>query len=321
MTDVARADEGGGPAWLDYSRGDGADGCPGPAEFAAMLEARLTAPAASMLTDAGRRLSAHLERGKRGDGMPPTWLGEVRMAEANGELVGVRTITKRGETCAPVADALALVAALTMSNAPTVPAAEDDAPETAPAPAAAPPPVLVGRPPTWHATVELGGAAGWGMLPGLAWGGHARTSFEPPAWPRWFVEGSYWPATRTTTAAAEGARVSFARAGFGLCPLAGETSRLRAGLCLGGGVGRTRAEAFGFASSTGQTLWAVDVAANAQVALRLSTRLHVGLGVDGLLPLSRNRLAYTASDGSTPRLWSAWPVLVSTHLCLGYTFH
>lgn len=91
-------------------------------------------------------------------------------------------------------------------------------------------------------------------------------------------------------------------------------------LCGGAELGRLRAVGFGFDRSTAQEHWSVDLAAKAELHQRLVGPLFAALGAELLIPLQRDRIAYTDPSGRVAQIFTTAPVAGSGRLLVGVTF-
>jgi hypothetical protein len=123
-------------SWLEWSRGAGAGSCGGRAEFSAALAAQLGEPPAAAARRWRRRVTVRLEHPST---PAASWSADLRLLADDGQIAGSRHIQRGDRSCAPLVDALTLVAALLLSApAPVVAAAPTAAPaSTAASPAAA----------------------------------------------------------------------------------------------------------------------------------------------------------------------------------------
>lgn len=187
--------------WLEWIRASGSEVCPDAAAFAAMIEKHLGRSPALAAGESRRRLVARI--GREATDLS-RWSAAVDVFDVAGNVVGRRTIAKVSESCESVADSLALVSALILSDlspeeseSPPVQAAvlaPGPSSEAASATATTTPVVTPGlpshataKPRGWSFAVEGGLAAAAGLLPGLDFGGEVSLRLAPTAWPLFYT--------------------------------------------------------------------------------------------------------------------------------------
>ena len=111
--------------WLEWTRGDGAASCPDGAEFAAQVAGELGGSPAEAASRGHRKLSVRIQRAP---GAAARWTAELRLLGEDGAMVGSRALERGGDSCQPLADALALMASLLLGDASA--AASEPAPAT-----------------------------------------------------------------------------------------------------------------------------------------------------------------------------------------------
>jgi hypothetical protein len=145
----AAADDDGALGWLRWTRDPGAESCLGAVEFASRVEAQLGEPPAAAARRSRRRISVRLAR--RADA-PVRWSADLTLLAADDIVAGTRRIDRGDDSCAPLGEALVLIAALILSEgaetgAGRPPVVAPVSPPTKPAPPAAPPPRNLPAPP------------------------------------------------------------------------------------------------------------------------------------------------------------------------------
>lgn len=300
------------------------------------MERHLGRSPAQAAAESRRRLVARIERAASD---PLRWSADVKVLDPAGAVVGSRTLAKTSESCGPVVDALALVAALVLSQqALAEPDAEPDvpsvalppsSPEPAPRPAttiAAPVPAtnaLAGAPDRvrgWAFAVEGGPVFGMGILPGLNLGGELRLLAAPPVWPAFYARVALWPEKKASISPNRGATLDLWTAGLGVCPVYARSPSWTLGLCAGGDAGQLHARGFGFASTTSGQQWLVELTAGGHVQRRLARGLTAAVGLELAVPLTNGRVAYAGTTGQPVEVWHRWPVAAVASARLGYAF-
>ena len=318
--------------WLEWIRAQGSASCPDTTAFVAKIETHLGHSPAQAAGESKRRLVARIQREASA---PWRWLAAVEVFDFAGKIVGRRTIAKTSDACEPAADALALVAALILSD-PSL--AESEAPPANPTPllaehpseatttSSAPVPVLAlssdppAKPRRWAVAIDGGIAAAIGILPGLNLGGEIRLAFAPPAWPVLYTTFALWRENTKTIATGRGANLDLWTAGLGACPVYARSVAWALGLCAGVDLGRLRAAGFGFSTPASDTQWTFDLSAGTQLQRRLAAGFSAALGLEIVLPVTKGRVAYAGAAGETVEVWRASPVAGAGSLRLGYAF-
>src|SRR3954468_11069303 len=102
-------------AWLEWTRGPGAESCPDGAVFEGAVAAQLGQPPAAAARRWNRRLSIAIQRATA---HPGHWSAELRLIAADGRIAGTRRVERDEKSCAPVVEALVLMASLVLAEAP-----------------------------------------------------------------------------------------------------------------------------------------------------------------------------------------------------------
>jgi hypothetical protein len=321
----ARGD--GAEGWLEWTRAAGAESCAGGAEFSAAVAAQLGEPPAAAARRWHRRVTVLLERRSA---PPASWSADLRLTTDDGRIAGSRRIERDARSCAPLVDALTLVAALLLSEAPPSLAAVDPPaarPVPAPPPRPAAPPTAVAVAPapaaararSWGGSVEAGIAAGVGLLPNLAAAGEIRVAVAPPAGPTWFASAVAWRAqTAEVEGGARGATLGLWLAGLGVCPVDVRWSSRAVSGCAGGEVGRLRASGFGFDVTYEQRSWAADLTAGGRLRQEIAGGFFVGLDLRAMVPLLRDRVTFATGAGTETEVFRASPVGAVAGIEVGY---
>ncbi len=320
-----------GRGWFAWSSSDPAGGCDDRSEFAAQVESRLgRAPA---LAAAELNLSI-IARVDRLPGPPPHWSGEIRVHTRDGAPDGVRTIERAGDSCQPLTATLALMAALVLQasgrGAPAAPAAiEKPAPPNRirtddPGPPGPQESVIAvkGNPISrrWTLSLALGPALEVGLLPGLGLTAEAAVALRHDGGAALFVAASLSGKTNAFIDASQGATLQRQAVEVAGCwpDLVWDSRAL--GLCGGAELGRLRAVGFGFDRSATQERWSVSVTAGAQLRQPLVGPLYAAVGAELLIPLERDRIAYSDPGGAVEQIFTTAPVAGSGRILIGVSF-
>ena len=319
--------------WLEWNRSG--DTCPDAEAFSAKVEKHLGRSPALAAAESRRRLAARIERDASN---PSQWSGVVEVLDPAGTIIGSRTIAKTSDSCGPVADALALVAALVLSQQalaePALPPVQPSPPEpplntmtipippvfTSEVPSVAPTSGAPAQPRRWMLAVDGGLVVGLGILPGLNLGGEARLLVAPPAWPAFYTSLTLWSERTKTIAAGRGATLDLWTAGLGVCPVRALSPSWAFALCAGGDVGRLRAHGFGFSTAANDKQWLMELTTGGQIQRRLVRGLSAALGLDLVIPLMSGKVAYARSAGEPVEVWRRWPVAGVGSVRLVYAF-
>ena len=331
---VGYAGEAGPGDWLEWIRAGGAEECPDAVAFAAKIEKHLGRSPALAAGDSQRRLVARIEREANA---PARWSAAVDVFDPAGNVVGRRAIAKVGASCEPAADALALVAALILSDPsladPASTAKDPLLPETSSA-AASGTATTASAPVSSPAlssdalaktrgralAVEGGLSVAAGLLPGLGLGAEVRVLLAPTAWPALYATVARWQQATQSIPAGRGAHLDLWTAGLGACPVYARSPGWALALCAGGDVGRLSASGFGFSTSASDAQWTFGLSAGGQLQRKLAPGVSAALGLEIVVPLTRGRVAYAGSAGGSLEVWRASPVAGVGSLRLGYAF-
>jgi hypothetical protein len=316
------------PEWLAWSSSDPGGGCGDPSQFAAQVGRRLGRAPALAAAELNLFIVARVDRLP---GPPPRWSGEIRV-HTRDSADGVRTIERPGDSCQPLMETLALMAALILQSG-----GGRDAP---------PPPAAVENPPApnriqvddrgpaetvvvvegdrisrrWTISLAFGPTLAVGLLPGLGIAGEVAVALRHDGGGGLFVAASlsrevnaFIDASRGATLRREAAEV----AGCGPDLVWGSRAL---SLCGGAELAMLRAVGFGFDPSATEERWSVGVTAHAQLRQRLVGPLYAAVGVELLIPLQRDRIAYTDPSGGVQQIFTTWPVAGSGQILIGVSF-
>lgn len=320
------------PAWLAWDSADGHEGCPDADDLALKVEKLLGHSPVELATRAGQRVVLGVGR----EAGSTVWSAEATILDSQGAVVGTRRIKKPADSCAPIADALALIVALSLSKAAppeaAAPPSEPAQPPPPPAFASSPPPRQpLAAPPTvanearaWMLAVDAGLAAAAGMLPNPSAGAQGRVRVAPPAWPLLYATFTLWQQETRSLATGPTASLDLWTVGLGACRRMHSGQRVTLQLCGGAETGRMRVAGFGVAPNieTETAGWFVDVAAGGMLEGRITTGLLAGVAMQLALPLTRSRVIYhdrSNGDASTD-VWRMWPAFPLACFYLGYAF-
>jgi hypothetical protein len=316
------------PAWLAWSSSDPAGGCGDPSEFAAEVERRLGRAPALAAAELNLSIVAHVDRLL---GPPPHWSGEIRVHSRDGAPDGVRTIERPGDACQPLTETLALMAALVLQpggrDAPAPPAAVENPP----------PPNRIqvdGREPTetvvavegdqisrrWTISLAFGPKLAVGLLPGLGVAGEVAVALRHDGGGGLFVAASVSEEANDFIDASRGATLRRGAAEVAGCGPDLVWGSRALSLCGGAELAMLRAVGFGFDPSTTEERWSVGVTAHAQLRQRLVGPLYTAVGIELLVPLERDRIAYTDPNGDVQQIFTTWPVAGSGQILIGVSF-
>jgi len=345
-------------SWLQWSSVPGPDVCLIPEVFASKVERSLGRSPADAAHDATVSVTVRIERvGGASPEPQPRWRGEIQVHGRDGGAHGSRSLSRVGPSCEPLVDALALATALVLSSDATV-HAPGRAPgagktgaewtagpnsEATSAPATAPPPLRYAPQPSWstagpveNARVEAplrstppsawqmgadgGLALGMGLLPEPSPGVEASVFLVLAGGTKIFAAGSAWYPQVSSVGAGHGATLSLASLGLGLCPFYGGPRAWTWRTCARGDVGRLQARGFGFTVSSAQDRLTVDVAATLEIQRQLVGPLYAGVATELVVPLIRDRIAYSGSSGEVVPVFRRSPVAGAGSFRLGCVF-
>lgn len=312
----ASADDGSAP-WLRVDL-SGSDTCSGAAELGARIERRLGRSPEEAARSLEIAMVARIER-RRESG----WAGEIVVVGPNGATTGRRTLEQGGGACDALVDRLAFVAAMILNSGTATSSAKSriGPSPTPPAGAVASSEQVDARPtrPRWSLRMEGGAALAVGVLPGSAPGGEASILVGPPGSVVAYVAAGFWPEERASVAPNQGAALSLAMAGAGLCSARWRAAHLGLDLCLGADIGRLRTRGFGLDNQATSDRWAAEVTAGGELRWPTGRGLYLALGARLVVPFIRDQIAYHDSSGQSRELFRMSPLAAVGLIRLGYS--
>jgi hypothetical protein len=354
-TETTRARAGDATApWLRWPTARGSNACLDAGAFADKVERSLGRSPTVAANDARVTVAARIERvAGPSPGTATRWWGEIQVRGGDGAVRGTRSIDREDASCQPLADALALATALVLSADGAVPPppvaastttleagpSSPSTPEPASKPAAVSPALLTARPRaapvesarvetvprarvprSWKLGVEGGIAFGVGLLPEPSLGARASVFLQLQRGTKIFAAASAWSQQTSSIGAGRGAALSLAWVGLGACPLNGDWRAFAWRACARGDVGRLRVLGFGFTLSTSQDRVTGDAAAGVGVERRLVGPLYAGAATELIVPLIRDRIAYSGASGEVVPIFRPAPVAGIGELHLACVF-
>lgn len=284
---VAPAQAGTTSDWLTWETGSTAQGCPDAEAFGLLVEQRLSG-SISAASLSGNRVFARIVRE---DDEDPLWLAEVRLLTSSGAQLASRTLSLDQETCAPVANALALVTALVLANQAarekrlaTAARPLPNRPEQTPAP--------------WTLAAELDAIASVGLLGGPRPAGQFRLALQGPSWLGVSAAWARWGETDRRIDDTTSARLRFWRASLDASARIWQGASSTAGVAAGIGWGRISATGTGFPTEVTSARWLYDLYGGAWMRQQLLGGLYLEMQASLLVPLVRARVTYSTSGVS-----------------------
>ena len=330
----ARADEPSAPAkkrtsTLGWDRLPGADSCVATQPLARAVETRLgrkvfVSPAEADVSVEGRVV-------KKGTGFSATLV----LRDAEGKMLGTRSLEKPDPSCAALTEALVLVIAVMIdpdaalapppvasSAAPPPPPPPETRIEKVYVPVPVPVPVPAKEKPTRPALMidgALSGRLAIGVVPDPGVG----VSLVGVLVPRGFI-GIMGRATfvlpRSTPVL--GAEVSFSHGTLasGLCPLAHTFGRVFLSACAEGEIGLLLARPSGLPRAVNEARITLAGGGSFGASLLVAGPLTVRLGASALLPFVRESFEATLADGTKTEVFRQLPVTLAGDLGFGLRF-
>lgn len=214
---------------LSWTRLSGAERCPTVVEVGRAVEAILGRTVLVASQHADRIVEASVALGPEG-----RFVATIQVASPEGEVLGRREITSADPTCADLGETAGLAIALMIDpDAELGPALEPD-----PEPQPEPPPSSEVVPPVapTRFTIDLGGAATFGVGPFVSGAGYLRALLGLPGFVPFGLVGIFQPFSRAESMAGS---VDFTAvlAGLTICPLYFHSERASFGACAGVDVG------------------------------------------------------------------------------------
>jgi hypothetical protein len=324
----ASADEAGSRARtssLSWVRMPGAEGCIATQALARAVEERLGREVFVSAAQADVSVEGRVAPKKAGG-----WHAVVTVRDAMGALLGTREVDRPEVSCDAMTSPLALVVAImidpdaALGPKPPPPKKEEPPPPTVivkreqvlvPVPV----PVPVPEDPApfrFEGSAAITGALGF--LPGPAVGLAALGLLEPRKAIPFIGSGGYWFDNAAKAAGTAANSFSVFLLGGGFCPLwhHGQGAHLYA--CALGHLGLLRSHPSGFAASNGDenhVVWngGIDLRATVLVVRPFVVRA----GVQGMIPLLRDKFTFTRADGSEAELFRMAPVIGMVDLGIG----
>lgn len=299
---------------LSWVRMPGAESCASSAALAQAIEERLAREVFVSAANADLAVEGRAER----EGT--TWRAVIMVSDADGTMLGERTLTSDRESCDDLLRVVAVAVALMIDPLTAPPPEEEREPEVVVREVVREVPVEVPVPappaPGWRVEIDSAIAGTIGLLPTGALGGVTTIIVEPPGFIPLALEGAIVPWARADDGAGGYADFLHVHAGLMICPL-GIRER---GLALHGCVG---ADA-GAVVVLGGT---IDVEENerligqAHAVLRghwdVVGVLTIRLAVHLLIPFRHEPFLY---GGGTQRLYAPEPVAGMLDLGAGLHF-
>ncbi len=247
-------------------------------------------------------------RGQAG-GSSGAWQAVLRVWDDGGRYVGDREIRSEAPTCDQLGDALGLVLAMIIESPrehvslhlPPPPPQPSASLAPLPAPAArvpaAPPPRL------WHLDSSASATAGWGVLPGAAFGWRLTSSAANDS-TRAFAFLGAWNETRTVTHDVT-IRAAAWQAGLGWCPWSWGKGIVQLEPCAALSGGQVAGRGQGLDVTRSARPWFAHAEVGAALSLHAQRHVFVRLGAMAAIGVVRARFFYDRADGSPQQLWKA----------------
>jgi len=222
---------------LSWVRMPGAEACASSAALARAVEERLARRVFVSAADADLAVEGRAER------TPDGWRAVLSVTQADGTVLGERTLESADPECDALGRLVALTVALMIDPLTAPEPVTEDPPETqvivrtervevpvlVPAPATPPPP-------RWRVEFDAAVLGAIGLLPTAALGGLTTVIVEPPGFIPIALEGALLPFSRAESALGH-ADFLQVHAGLQLCPLAIREGGLALHGCLGADAG------------------------------------------------------------------------------------
>ncbi len=312
---------------LSWVRLPGAEGCVATQALARAVEERLGREVFVSAAQADVSVEGRVEP-RRGGG----WRAVVTLRDAKGALLGTRDVERPEASCDALTPPLALVVAVMIDpdaamgrkpDPPPPPKKEEPLPQLPPTvivkreevlvPLPVPPPPAPFR---FEGSAAVTGALGF--LPNPAVGLAAIGLLEPRGLIPFVGFGGYW--FDSTAQAETGAANAFSifLLGAGFCPLFHHAKGAHLYACALGHLGLLRSHPTGFVPSRADenhVVWngAIDLRATIEVLPPFVLRG----GVQGVVPLLRDRFNYPRADGTEGELFRMAPVVGVVDLGVG----
>jgi hypothetical protein len=198
--------------------------------------------------------------------------GFEALVQLTGAKQGERALTDTGESCAPLAQAVAVTLALLVDNAPAPTSPPADVPS-----------------PRSQGAVSLGGGPALGLLPSASLAMDATLHFS---WPRWSVHaGGFTLLPRDAQLGPGRVKVQLTAAHGMVCRRLGGGSSLRLDGCAAGAAGWLSGQGAGYPSSSRAGFFWSSLGAAVRLGGPIGQRWLWAVTAEGLVPLGQHRFS------------------------------
>ena len=223
-------------------------------------------------------------------------------------IAGSRSLDMPVTDCATLAEQLGLVVGVLVESGraalvPPPPEEEEEEPEEEEEeePRVVRPTKRNWRGPKLGHDLELGAAAGWGLLPGVTWGYHGAWGIRSSR--PWGVRLRLaWWTPRSQNAEPGSAEFWSVYGGLAVCPRIVNWGRFRARACTELAVGAIWGKASGYVLNASEQKTVMFLGAELGGDIRIIGPLYVGVGLNALAPVIRHRFIYYSADGERPEI-------------------
>jgi len=313
---------------LGWDRLPGADACVATQPLARAVEARLGRKVFVSPAEADVSVEGRVE--KRAQGFAAT----IVLRDADGKLLGTRTLEKNDPTCAALTEPLVLVIAVMID-----PDAAMGAPPPAPPPEPPPPPpeprvekIYVPVPVPAPAPVKekpqkpllvvdaaLSGRVAIGSVPDVGLGLSAVGVLVPRGFIGFAGRAAF---VLPSKAPAREAEVGFMHGtlGGGLCPLAHTFGRVLLTACAEGEIGVLLVRPSGLPRTVNEARFTLAGGGSFGASVLVAGPVTLRAGLMAMVPLLRETFVYTEPSGQTAELFRQLPVTFAGDLGVGVRF-
>jgi len=172
----------------------------------------------------------------------------------------------------------------------------------------------------WRSRIEAGPTMGFGLLPRAAFGAEIAAYLGPASGWKLSLSFQGWQRQTILDQLGRGASLQRLTVGLGVCPATVSRGAWEGTACLAGGVGRLGVSGVNIAmSSTGDRL-TLNAGLGVQVMRRLVGPLAAGLTAGAEVPLIRDRVGYSTTDGTVVSLFRESPIEAIVAFRLSFAF-
>jgi hypothetical protein len=172
----------------------------------------------------------------------------------------------------------------------------------------------------WRSGVDAGPTMGFGLLPRAAFGAEVSAYLSPARGWKLFLVFQGWQRQTVMDQLGRGASLQRLTVGLGVCPLGVSRGPWEGAACLGGGVGRLDLSGVGIPMPSADDRLTLNAGLTFEVTRRLVGPLAAGVTAGVAVPLIRDRVGYSTTDGTVVSLFRESPLAAIVAFRLSFVF-